>query len=125
VTTFPLRRSAWALPILLPLAAGHPTAALEPDRVSVRMGVAGRADVPLSAVDRVGTMHWPWWGGVGARISRGLVAFVGASGPVVVLELSEPLEVRAPLRWTTRRVGIGVEDPDGFMAAVAAARREV
>lgn len=122
MTTFPLRRSAWALPFLLPLAARRPTAVLDGDRVSVRMGLVGSADVPLAAIDRVGTMRWPWWGGVGARISRGMVAFVGASGPVVVLELSEPLEVRAPLRWTTRRVGVGVEDPEGFMAAVAARR---
>jgi hypothetical protein len=87
------------------------------------MGLHGRADVPVGQIDRVGTMHWPWWGGVGARITGGMVAFVGGPGPLVVLELSGPLKVRAPLSWTARRIGVGVDDPEEFMAEVAAARR--
>ena len=123
--TFPLRRSRWALPLLLPLAPGKIRAEVTADRVLVRMGLLGRADVPLRLLDRVGRMDWPWWGGVGARLGRGLVAFVGASGPVAVLELTEAVPVRAPMRWLTRRVLVGVEDVEGFTAAVVAARRLV
>lgn len=124
MATFPLRRSALSLPLLLPLAPRRPTATLVDERIEVRMGLHGSADVPLEAIERIGTMRWPWWGGVGARITRGMVGFVGSSGTVIVLELSRPLTVRAPMSWSARRIGIGVEDPEGFMAAVAEARRE-
>ena len=46
----------------------------------MRMGLLGRADVPIERIASVGTMLWPWWGGLGVRIARGLVAFVGGVG---------------------------------------------
>jgi hypothetical protein len=110
------------MPFLVPLAPGRPAAAIEDGRLLVRMGLLGSADIPLERIARVGTMHWPWWGGVGVRIARGLVAFVGASGPAAVLELTEPVAVRAPLTWSASRVAIGVEDLEGFVAAIAEAR---
>lgn len=122
MTTFPLRRSRWALPFLVPLASGHPTATVDAERVSVRMGLLGRADVPVGTISAVGTMDWPWWYGVGVRIARGLVAFVGGSGPMVVLELSEPLGVRTPLPWQARRIAIGAEDVEGLIAEIARVR---
>jgi hypothetical protein len=122
VRRFPLRRSRWALPFLLPLSAGTPYAEVGEGRVLIRMGLMGRADLPVERIASVGTMTWPWWGGVGARIARGMVAFVAASGTVVVLELTEPTSVRAPLGWNARSVGVGVEDVNGFITAVAAER---
>jgi hypothetical protein len=122
VASFPIRRSRWAMPFLVPLAPGRPAAAIEDGRLVVRMGLLGRADIPLERIARIGTMHWPWWGGVGVRIARGLVAFVGASGPAAVLELTEPMAMRAPLKWSASRVAIGVEDVEGFVAAIAEAR---
>lgn len=108
---------------LVPLSPGVPTATVEDGLLKVRMGWLGRADIPLERIASVGTMHWPWWGGVGARIARGLVAFVGASGPAAVFELTEPSEVRAPLKWTAHRVAVGAEDVEGFVAAIREARR--
>jgi hypothetical protein len=122
VTTFPIRRSRWALPFLVPLASGRPTARVDGERVSVRMGLLGRADVPVALIAAVGTMGWPWWFGVGVRIARGLVAFVGASGPMVVLELSEPVRVRTPLPWQAQRIAIGAEDVEGLIAEIARVR---
>lgn len=121
---FPIRRSPWALPFLAPLAARRPYAEVGDGRVVVHMGWLGHAEIPVEQIDRVGTMSWPWWGGVGARIARGLVAFVGASGgTLVLLELSGPLRVRAPLGWTARTIAVGAEDVEGMVAAVTAARR--
>jgi hypothetical protein len=123
MATFPIRRSWWAVPLLLPLSPSRPTVTVEAGEVRVRMGLHGRADVPVGMIERVGTMRWPWWAGVGARIARGMVAFVGGPGTTVVIELAEPVGLRAPLSWRAHRVGVGVEDPDGLMAAIAAARR--
>lgn len=119
---FPLRRSRWALPFLLPLSRGRPYAEVGEGEVRIRMGLIGRADVPVGKIASIGTMTWPWWGGVGARIARGMVAFLGASGAVVVLDLTEQVPVRAPLSWRARSIGVGVEDVSGFITAVAAER---
>ena len=122
MTTFPIRRSRWALLFLVPLASGHPTATVDEERVSVRMGLLGRADVPVPLIAAVGTMDWPWWFGVGVRIARGLVAFLGGSGPMVVLELSEPVRVRTPLPWQAHRIAIGAVDVEGLIAEIARVR---
>lgn len=122
---YPLRRSRWALPFLWPLSAGRPYAEVGDGEVRVRMGWLGRADVPVERIASIGTMTWPWWGGVGARIARGMVAFLAASGTVVVIDLTEPTSVRAPLGWKARSIGVGAEDVNGFITAVAAERAAV
>jgi hypothetical protein len=96
---------------------------VDPDVVRVDLGWIGHAEVPVPLIERISVMHWPWWGGVGARIGRGrLVGFIGAPGPAVVIDLAEPLDVRAPFRWSARRVAVGADDVAGLAAAVAAAR---
>ena len=122
VRRFPIRRSPWAAPFLALLAPHQPYVEVGEGRISVRMGLLGRADIPIEHVASVGTMSWPWWGGVGARIARGLVAFVAASGTLVVLDLTEPVKVRAPLGWNARGIALGVEDVSGLITAVAEER---
>ena len=95
--TFPIRRSRWGLLFLVPRSPERRQATIDGGRLALRMGILGRADVPVDRIASVGRMLWPWWAGLGVRIARGLVAFVGASGPAAVLELTEPSEVRAPL----------------------------
>lgn len=121
--TFPIRTGRWARLFLLPLSVRRGTVTVDQGIVRVRLGLAGRADIPMAQIDRVGTIEWPKWGGFGARIAQGLVAFVAHSGTLVVIELSEPLRVRAPLGWSANSVAVGVEDPDGLIAAISAARR--
>jgi hypothetical protein len=122
VTTFPIRRSRWGLLFLVPASPERRQATIDGGRLALRMGVLGRADVPIDRIASVGTMRWPPWAGLGVRIARGLVAFVGASGPAAVLELTEPTEVRAPLKWTATRIAVGAEDVEGLVAAIARAR---
>jgi hypothetical protein len=123
VRQFPLRRSRLAWPFVGLLAPGGQFATVGPSSVAVRVGLLGRAEIPLDLIDRISTMQWPWMAGVGVRISRGLVAFVPASGECVVIETAQPVSVRAPLKWTTSRVAIAVEDVEGFAEAIAEARR--
>ena len=120
---FPLRRSRWSWVFLRPLAWGPIEAEVDQSEVRVRMGWIGSASIPITTIDRVGRMDWPWWGGIGARLGRGLVAYVASSGPTVTIELSAPLKVRAPLGWTTSKVLVAVDDVDGFIQAIANARR--
>ena len=121
--SFPLRRGWPARLLIAPMAPGPWVAELGDETLTVQIGWLGRADLPLRRIVRVSRLAWPWWAGIGVRLGRGLVAFVASSGPTAVIELEEPVQVRAPLRWRTRRVVIGAEDVDGFIEAVAAARR--
>lgn len=120
-----MRRSPWALIFLAPLAASRPYAEVGDGRVVVEMGLLGHADIPVALIDRVGTVEWPWWGGVGVRIAKGMVAFLATGGGrLVLIELSERIDsVRAPLRWRTSRIAFGAEDVEGMIAAIAEARR--
>ena len=122
VSRFPLRTGRWTFLLRL-LAPGDLVAEVGPETVRVRMGWLGGAEVPVALVERISRMSWPWWGGVGVRLGRGLVAFVAAAGDAAVLELGEEVAVRTPLRWRTRRVVIAAEDVVGLIEAVAAARR--
>lgn len=116
---FPLRTSRLAAILVRPLAWGRLVATLDDDHLRVRMGLLGGANVPLDQIARVGAMRWPWWAGVGVRISKNMVAFVPSSGPVALIGLTEPIAVRAPLRWRTGRLAIGVQDIEGFIDEIA------
>jgi len=90
--------------------------------LEVRLGLLGRARVPVARIARISRMDWPWWGGAGVRIGRGHVAFAAAAGRAVVVELDEPVRVRAPLRWPTDRLVLVVDRPDDLVAVLAERR---
>jgi hypothetical protein len=123
--SFPLRRGRAARFLIAPIAPGPWSAELDDETLSVAIGWLGRAEVPLRLIDRIRRLTWPWWGGIGVRLGRGLVAYVPSSGPTALVELSEPITVRVPLGWRTRRVVIAAEDVEGLIEAVAAARRSL
>jgi len=125
VERFKMPRSRWALPFLALFAPHGGFVDLGETQVEIRLGVLGRADIPLGLVSRASTMNWPWFAGVGVRFGRGVVGFISKSGQAVVLELSEPVEVRAPLRWSTQRIAVRVEDPESFLVALAHRRTQL
>lgn len=112
-------RSRWALPFLALFAPHGGVAELDDEALSVRLGVLGNARIPVAGIRRVSTMDWPWWAGVGVRIGRGVVGFIPQSGIVVVIELDDAIEVRAPLRWSSRRIAVRVSDPQELILALA------
>lgn len=105
--------------LLWPLVRGEQFAEVGDGVVRCRYGILGGFEVPVRFVDRIGTIRWPWWAGIGARMGFRIVAFTGAAGRLALLELDAPRNVRAPFRWKTQRLAIGVADVDGFMRAVA------
>ncbi len=119
--TFPLRTARWS-DILLMNRPERMDATVDDTHVHVQMGWIGHADVPLDAIARISTYRWPWWGGYGARIARGMVAFVPTPGTATLLELTRDVTVHVPAHWDTRRVLVAVEDHQGFADAIAAAR---
>ncbi len=121
MTRFPLRRCR-ATRLLWPMVRGEKAAEVGEGRVRIQLGVLGRADIDVQQIARLSTMHWPWWGGIGARLGRQMVAYTLAWGDVAVIELREPLDVCAPLRWRAARIIVGVADPTAFLDAIAAER---
>ena len=118
---FPLRRS-WASRLLWPMVRGTAAAEVGDGHVRIRLGLLGRADVDITQIARLSKMHWPWWGGLGVRLGRQMVAYTSAWGDAAVIEMTKPIDVRAPMRWRTTRVIIGVEDVTGFLDAIARER---
>ena len=111
--------------MLWPMVRGTVVAEVGEGRIAVSMGWIGGAQIAIPNVARLSTMHWPWWGGLGVRLGRSMAAFTTASGEVAVVELVEPVRVRAPLKWSARRVILSVDDVEGFLAAVARDRGEL
>lgn len=107
---------------MVPLSDERVYASVDDTCVRVRMSWLGGADIPLEQIAGIGSLRWPPWGGLGVRLGGGMVAFVASSGPAVAIELSEPLRVRAPLRWTAGRIVVSVEDADSFTSAIAERR---
>lgn len=123
VSRHPLRLGRPARAFVLPLIWTRPYAEVDETHVRVRFGWLGRADVPLDLVTEARSFRWPWWGGIGVRLgSEGLVGYVTRSGTTALLDLAEPVRVRMPVGWSARRILVSVEDVEGFLAAVAAAR---
>ena len=118
---FALRR-CWATRLLWPMVRQDLAVEISDGRVRVAMGWLGHAEIDAGNVARLSRMRWPWWGGIGVRLGRRMVAYTAAWGDAAVIELVEPINVRAPLRWKTARVIVGVLDVDDFLAAVAHAR---
>jgi hypothetical protein len=108
VSRHALRLGRPARVLILPLLWTRPYAEVDTTHVRVRFGWLGRADVPLGRIVEARAFSWPWWGGIGVRL--------GSEG------LEAPVRVRMPVGWSARRVLVSVEDVEGFLAAVAAAR---
>jgi hypothetical protein len=108
--------------LLWPLVRGEQHAEVGEGQVRLRYGALGGFSIPVGDVDRLGRIRWPWWSGLGVRIGFKLVAFVGRSGDLALIELSKPARVRMPFPWTTTRIAVGVDDLDGFLRTIATAR---
>ena len=53
--TFPIRRSRWGLLFLVPRLPERRQATIDSGRLALRMGILGRADVPIDRIASVGT----------------------------------------------------------------------
>lgn len=107
------------------MVRGEVAAEVGDGMVRVRLGWLGHVEFPVSDIAHLSRMDWPWWGGLGARLGRKMVAYTTAWGEAVVVELATPVEARMPMRWRAERVIIGVRDAGGFMEAIARERRSV
>jgi hypothetical protein len=91
------------------------------DALVVRMGWAFSAVVPVRDIADVSRERDVWWAiGVHTNFSGSWLVNGAATG-IVKLELAEPVRGRsAGFEVAVRTLGLGLDDPDGFMATFGA-----
>lgn len=99
---------------------------LTADALHFRFGTACES-VPLDQIASVSRRRWPFYYGLGAKLGPdGGVSWVASGDGVVRVDFVAPraLNVWGPFRRDDARcVIVSLEDPDGFIAAIEAARR--
>lgn len=91
------------------------------DHLEVRMGAWFHETIPLAAVSKVAPSTWPWWGGLGVKLGHHGVGVVGSTENVVVVQFREAQKVRVLLEVSATQLWVSLEDPDGFLKAIAEA----
>jgi hypothetical protein len=87
--------------------------------IRVTMGWAFRATIPLSSVRRI-YKDRNMWRGIGVHGWRGEWLVNGSVSGIVTIEIDPPARARVigvPVRLT--KLYVSLEDPDGFLAALA------
>jgi hypothetical protein len=118
---FPIRYSSRLRWLFVPLLLGakHSEVRLTPGELHVRMGWAFDAHIPRSAI-RTGSRYRdvPWAIGVHTNM-RGTWLVNGSATGVVDLRLDPAARGRMTFfRIKIRRLGLGLQDPDGFLATL-------
>lgn len=101
------------------LGRGRVSIRLSEAALHVRAGIWFRATIPRSAIRAVTRQRDAWWAiGVHTDFRRSWLVN-GSPRGIVAVELEHPVPARvAGIPVKVRRLGLSVEDPDGFIAAV-------
>lgn len=120
-TRFQMRIDPWWQPLLLVGGGTQDGSYLElsDDALTVRFGWLFQRTIPRSDIEEAVPSRWPVWMGVGWRTDlRGLFGLIGSYRGVVELRLRAPIRVWGML--TCRRLAVSLEEPEQFVAALAA-----
>jgi hypothetical protein len=117
--SFPIRYSKVSRWFFTPLrlGAGHAKVELTDDALRVGMGWAFRATIPRRSIRRAALHRDVWWA-IGVHSDRRFKSWLvnGSSQGIVFLDLLPPAKGRAgPFPITIERLGLGLEDPEGFL----------
>ena len=116
-----LIRGRW-WPLLMPFGVTQERAFVQVGERELRVCFGPLFDYrfPLEAVERAAPARWPLWAGIGPRVDfRGMVAFVGAYEKTVEVRFKERQRVRMIVPVPCQRLVLSLEDPEGFIAALA------
>jgi hypothetical protein len=117
--TFAIRYSKLSRWLFAPLFLGsrHTKVELTDGALRVRMGWAFRAEIPRRSIRRAAVHRDVWWAiGVHSDLRFKTWLVNGSSKGIVFLDLLPPAKGRlGAFRITIERLGLGLEDPDGFL----------
>lgn len=122
-TDFPIRfspRLSWLFTIAL-LGRRHAEVRVSRDELHVRMGWAFDARIPRSSI-RSAAHHRDVWWAIGVHTDfQGSWLVNGSASGIVELAIDPPARARSalfPIR--VKRLGLGLDDPDGFLRSLGA-----
>jgi hypothetical protein len=122
--TFAIRYSRVSRPFFEALRYGfllaRPRVELTDEELRVRWGWAFRATIPRSSIRRAAPLRDVWWAiGVHSDLRFKSWLVNGSKEGIVFLDLLPPARGHSgPFRITIERLGLGLEDPDGFLRAL-------
>jgi hypothetical protein len=123
---FLIRRDIWVQPLLFLFGAvrdSNSYVAVEGDRLRVRFGWLFNQTFPLSDIESVEPMRWPWYGGLGWRTDlRGLVALVASYRGVVTIRFRQRQRVGSIVRFVKLRcdrLAVSVREPEELIAVLS------
>lgn len=93
---------------------------LEGGALAVKMGIWFDERLPVDQIAGFGPGTWSSWS-LGVKLGHGGVAVVGSSEGVVAIRFREPQTVRVLMPVHAETLWISLEDPQGFMVALARA----
>lgn len=121
VRRFAIRYSPWLRPLFLVLGTGPRFSWVEvrDDALEVRMGWVFRCVVPRASIGAARRERDVWWA-IGVHTDlRGRWLVNGSAKGIVAVDVEPAGGARLfgiPVK--VRRLGLGLDDPDGFLAAV-------
>jgi hypothetical protein len=111
---------------LLALFGGFPSTSyvyVTDDHVRFSFGVLFQESVPRSEIASVREMSWSWLAGIGWRLTLDRrIGLIGSRSGAVEVRLAQPRQVRfglLRLPWRIEAICVSLEDPAGFVAALA------
>jgi hypothetical protein len=117
-----LRVARWMRPILAASGMGRRRVrvVLTDAQLQVRAGIWFRADIDRAALRRVSCQRDVWWA-IGVHTDfRGRWLVNGSPRGIVAIDFDPPARARmAGIIVKVRRLGLSLEDPDGFARACA------
>ena len=116
---FEIRYSRWLYPLMWAIGMGRRFSRVElgQDELRVRMGWAFRAQIPRPAIAAARRYRDVWWAiGVHADLRFKSWLVNASKHGIVFLDILPPAKGRSgPFRITIERLGLGLEDPEGFL----------
>ena len=119
--TFAIRYSrisrVWLVPLQALFFLGRAKVELTESSLDVRWGWAFRASIPRASIRR-GALHRDVWWAIGVHSDLRLKSWLvnASKHGVVFLDILPPARGRSgPFRITIERLGLGLEDPEGFL----------
>lgn len=105
-------------------ALGRGRIRVDADAIDLRVGRRASLRVPLQTVARVVRPSWREVPAAGAPDSADYRNLMKPAAPNVLVTLVDPATVRllGAIARPVRRIGLRVDDPDGFIAALESAR---
>ena len=123
---FPIRVDAVWRPFVLAGGATRSNAYVDvtPEAVTFHFGYLFNHTEDRNDITEVKKRSWPLWMGIGWRTNlRGLVGIVGSYNGVVEVAFEGNTPAWGFIKMN--RIAVSLEDPDGFIAALEAPRKDV